>query len=756
MGKLADLLREEGHFSQARRLIEHALSIAPWNANLRYIYGRLLVDMNLIDEARAQFARSLQLDPTFSRAYLGEGIVLLKEGKPDDAIKELSKASLFEPYLSEVHSFLGIAYYQKHDAGAALKELRTAEECDPLDSTPHQLSSAIYNDLYRPVEAIGEARRVLELFPYRKASGEALLEGAQNGIMSVNYGLNFLDLPEWSLYYALKALFWDPYRNTSHFGVANAYLELGQVSRLQGLNAFLNPYLSEQLQGFTLNVNSLNLSNRYTTLISGPGHYLTLGGTYGTGDSNESLLDLKATGDFGSRFPLTYWLYTNAYWDTGSLPHSEYKEATGRVVLGYKPAYDQDIYMDLNYIKDKGEVTPLESSTLTTPDANQQLKEDMYWIQLGYHKRFSPSSHLLMGLRYLNSLEKAENPDFETDGSGFDSSRTKLRNLAFGLRHMLTLHEDHQVSYGVDYHIVDLSEDESWSYPQLALSYGNQISLKRSTLTPYVYDRWALNSILTLDGGLFLSYYGTESDVEVEDSVAGPSTIKLLDRNALRLNPRLGATLDLWKKGALRVAYQTRSTTGFAGELAPVGTSGLISPTFDIFFNEAKDVQGSLEYELTPNTFLKALLGYETLGDIESKTRAQLFYGGIALNQILGRYFSFSARYNYNDGHYRDGSDLKLAGIPLNSGDARLVFVHPWQIAMTLRESYVGQRYADFQNKIKLKGYFSTDFYAQKEMFNKRLFASFSVKDIFNTQFQTASGLPAKGRTFYFRLEYRI
>ena len=128
---------------------------------------------------------------------------------------------------SEIHSFLAIAYYQKQDVKAALEELKKAEECDPLDSTPHQLASAIYNDLYMPVESIEEAKKVLELLPYRKASGEALLEGAQNGTMSVNYGLNFLDLPEWSLYYAQKALFMDPYRNTSHIGVAQAYLQTG-------------------------------------------------------------------------------------------------------------------------------------------------------------------------------------------------------------------------------------------------------------------------------------------------------------------------------------------------------------------------------------------------------------------------------------------------------------------------------------------------------------------------------------------------
>ena len=69
------------------------------------------------------------------------------------------------------------------------------------------------------------------------------MEGAQNGTMSVNYGLDVMDLPEWSLYYAQKALFVDPYKNTSHIGVAKAYLKLGEVSALQGFNEYREPVL---------------------------------------------------------------------------------------------------------------------------------------------------------------------------------------------------------------------------------------------------------------------------------------------------------------------------------------------------------------------------------------------------------------------------------------------------------------------------------------------------------------------------------
>ncbi len=464
MAKLADLLRNEGDIPEALKLSEEALSIAPWNAMHHYNYGRLLADINKIDKARAEFRKSLDLDFTFSRAYLGEGIVLLKEGKPDEALRELSIASLFEPNLSEIHNFLAIAYYQKFDTNAALNELKRAEECDPLDSTPHQLASAIYNNLYRPVEAIEEARKVMDLLPYRKASGEALLEAGQNGVMSVNYGLDFLNLPEWSLYYAQKAAFINPYRNTSHIGIALAYDQLGQISSLQGFNEFANPTISERLTGLTLNVNSLNFSNRYSTLISKPGHYVTLGGTYGFGDSNETSADLKASGDFGSRFPLTYSLAARGYRDSGHLENSEYKTGQANLILGFKPSYDQDIYLDLNYINDRGEIPPAVSNSLAKPDINQASKDNLSWIQLGYHKRFSPTSHLITAIRYVNFLGKIENPDFQSDLTGFSIRRSRTHNFAAGIRHLFTLYENHQISHGIDYNSLDVKDGEDWPY----------------------------------------------------------------------------------------------------------------------------------------------------------------------------------------------------------------------------------------------------------------------------------------------------
>jgi hypothetical protein len=81
-------------------------------------------------------------------------------------------------------------------------------------------------------------------------------------------------------------------------------------------------------------------------------------------------------------------------------------------------------------------------------DGNQEFDDRTYWIELGYHKRFSPISHLLTDFRYFRNHDRLKNPDPENDLTGLDHMRDELENMSFGIRHMFTLREDHQLSYG--------------------------------------------------------------------------------------------------------------------------------------------------------------------------------------------------------------------------------------------------------------------------------------------------------------------
>jgi len=82
--------------------------------------------------------------------------------------------------------------------------------------------------------------------------------------------------------------------------------------------------------------------------------------------------------------------------------------------------------------------------------------------------------------------------------------RDELENISFGIRHMFTLLEDHQLSYGMDYNRVDFESREAWPYmPPVGSERDHQTSKEKSLLF-YAYDRWTALPPITLDGGLFL------------------------------------------------------------------------------------------------------------------------------------------------------------------------------------------------------------------------------------------------------------
>jgi outer membrane receptor protein involved in Fe transport len=74
--------------------------------------------------------------------------------------------------------------------------------------------------------------------------------------------------------------------------------------------------------------------------------------------------------------------------------------------------------------------------------------------------------------------------------------------------------------------------------------------------------------------------------------------------------------------------------------------------------------------------------------------------------------------------------------------------------------------FADDANKIKLKGYLTTNINVQKEFFKKRVFLSAAINNLFNKSYKTLDHLsvwyngtiplPAKGRTFTLRGEFRF
>jgi protein O-GlcNAc transferase len=115
-------------------------------------------------EARAEYERTISLDPKMAEAHLNLGLLLIDE-RPADAVAPLRKAVELLPEQSRPRFLLGVALERTGEKAAAVESFEGALGLDPRDfETLVHLGNA-YLDSKRAAEAEKEYRSALEIQP---------------------------------------------------------------------------------------------------------------------------------------------------------------------------------------------------------------------------------------------------------------------------------------------------------------------------------------------------------------------------------------------------------------------------------------------------------------------------------------------------------------------------------------------------------------------------------------------------------------
>jgi Flp pilus assembly protein TadD len=128
------------------------------------------------DEARAEYERTVALDPKMSEAYLNLGILLM-EREPAAAVAALRKAVELLPAQSRPRILLGTAQERAGDFPAAADSFEGAVGLDSRDADAVLHLASLYLHLKRPAEAETKFRNALNMQP---ASEKAALGLAQS------------------------------------------------------------------------------------------------------------------------------------------------------------------------------------------------------------------------------------------------------------------------------------------------------------------------------------------------------------------------------------------------------------------------------------------------------------------------------------------------------------------------------------------------------------------------------------------------
>jgi tetratricopeptide (TPR) repeat protein len=229
----SSLLFGMGRLKDAVKVAEQARQRAPNDAMVNTIWGFLQLARNRIDEARDAFQTAIVQDSTLGLPHLGLGLALFRRNQTDAAVDEMRKATLLEPLVSLYNSYLGKAFYEVKDDRRAQKYLEAAKQLDPHDPTPWLYDAIRLQSINRPIEAVENLQKSIELNDDRGVYRSRLLLDEDLATRSATLGriYNEVGFTELGLREGWQSVNRDPTNYSAHRLLADTYAALPNVEQ---------------------------------------------------------------------------------------------------------------------------------------------------------------------------------------------------------------------------------------------------------------------------------------------------------------------------------------------------------------------------------------------------------------------------------------------------------------------------------------------------------------------------------------------
>jgi len=151
--------------NEAKAQFDRALEINPNNTIAHFARGVALAYKSDWDAAIAEYKVTLRLNPQYESAYLYLGAALKQKADWDGAIAEYREALKLNPNNDEVHATLGATLGSKRDWDGEIAEEREAQRLNPKNSNAHVYLGAALGEKGDWQADIAEQREALGLDP---------------------------------------------------------------------------------------------------------------------------------------------------------------------------------------------------------------------------------------------------------------------------------------------------------------------------------------------------------------------------------------------------------------------------------------------------------------------------------------------------------------------------------------------------------------------------------------------------------------
>jgi len=164
--RVAELLMSSGYIRDAEKAAQAAIKANPNDARAYTVLG--FVHLAEIDTTKAKhdFLTAIELDSTDPLPRLGLGLAIIRDGKLEEGRQQLEIAVILDPSNSLLRSYVGQAYYEENTAERdklAAAQYNIAEKLDSNDPTPWFYAAILKETQNRPIEALGDLEKSIEL-----------------------------------------------------------------------------------------------------------------------------------------------------------------------------------------------------------------------------------------------------------------------------------------------------------------------------------------------------------------------------------------------------------------------------------------------------------------------------------------------------------------------------------------------------------------------------------------------------------------
>ncbi len=237
--RLAELQLSCGCLDKALAAAEMAISRGPEIARAYTVTGFANLTQIKTSQAKAAFEKAISLEPENPLARLGLGLAKIRDGDLAQGRRDIEIAVALDPNDSLIRSYLGKAYFEEKRNILADEQFNRAKELDPMDPTSYFYDAIRKQTINRPVEALNDLQKSIELNNNRAVYRSRLLMDEDLAARSAGLGRIYRDLgfEQLALVEGWNSLNLDPANYSAHRLLADSYSalprhEIARVSEL--------------------------------------------------------------------------------------------------------------------------------------------------------------------------------------------------------------------------------------------------------------------------------------------------------------------------------------------------------------------------------------------------------------------------------------------------------------------------------------------------------------------------------------------